>query len=592
MQTQILDYDLVVIGGGTAGPMAAIKAKAANPALRVLLIDKANVKRSGAISMGMDGLNNAIIPGHATPEQYTKEITIANDGIVNQATVYAYAKHSFETIQQLDKWGVKFEKDETGDYAVKKVHHMGAYVLPMPEGHDIKKVLYRQLKRAQVKISNRIVTTRLLTDSDGSINGVMGFDCRTGDFYVIKTKAAILCCGAAGRLGLPSSGYLMGTYENPTNAGDGYAMAYHAGAELSNLECFQINPLIKDYNGPACAYVTGPLGGFTANSKGERFIECDYWSGQMMWEFYQELQSGNGPVFLKLDHLAEETIQTIEEILHTNERPSRGRFHEGRNTDYREDMVEMHISEIGFCSGHSASGVWVNEKAETTVKGLYSAGDMAAVPHNYMLGAFTYGWFAGVNAATYIAERDAQGQFSELDQNQIDAEQQRVFAPLIRGQQNEPGLAPEQVEYKLRRMVNDYLQPPKTRQKMEIGLRRFEEIKSDIAQLKASNPHELMRAAEVSVIRDCAEMAARASLFRTESRWGLYHYRADFPQKNDQDWFCHAHLKKDSSGNMVSLKKPVEPYLIPIEQDEAQSYQKLRIQQSNKELGNKQLAEI
>lgn len=576
MQTHTLDYDLVVIGGGTAGPMAAIKAKAANPALRVLLIDKANVKRSGAISMGMDGLNNAIIPGHATPEQYTREITIANDGIVNQATVYAYAKYSFETIQQLDKWGVKFEKDETGDYAVKKVHHMGAYVLPMPEGHDIKKVLYRQLKRAQVKISNRIVTTRLLTDADGAINGVVGFDCRSGDFYVIKTKAAILCCGAAGRLGLPSSGYLMGTYENPTNAGDGYAMAYHAGAELSNLECFQINPLIKDYNGPACAYVTGPLGGFTANSKGERFIECDYWSGQMMWEFYQELQSGNGPVFLKLDHLAEETIQTIEEILHTNERPSRGRFHEGRNTDYREDMVEMHISEIGFCSGHSASGVWVNEKAETSVKGLYSAGDMAAVPHNYMLGAFTYGWFAGVNAAEYIASRD----FTDLDQAQIDAEQQRIFAPLIRSQRDEQGLPPEQVEYKLRRMVNDYLQPPKTRQKMEIGLRRFEEIKADIAQMRANNPHELMRAAEVSVIRDCAEMAARASLFRTESRWGLYHYRADFPTKNDQDWFCHAHLKKDSNGNMVSLKRPVEPYILPIDAQDADSYQKLRVKTS------------
>lgn len=571
MTTHVLEYDIVVVGGGTAGPMAAIKAKERDPSLRVLLLEKAHVKRSGAISMGMDGLNNAVIPGHATPEQYTREITIANDGIVDQEAVHAYARHSFATIEQLDRWGVKFEKDGTGDYAVKKVHHMGAYVLPMPEGHDIKKVLYRQLKRARIAITNRIVVTRVLTDAQGRASGVLGFDCRTAEFHVIRAKAVILCCGAAGRLGLPASGYLMGTYENPTNAGDGYAMAYHAGAALANLECFQINPLIKDYNGPACAYVTGPLGGFTANGKGERFIECDYWSGQMMWEFYQELQSGNGPVFLKLDHLAEETIQTIEQILHTNERPSRGRFHAGRGTDYRQQMVEMHISEIGFCSGHSASGVYVNARAETTVPGLYAAGDMAAVPHNYMLGAFTYGWFAGQNAADYVAGRA----HAPVDDEQVATERTRVLAPLLR----ERGLAPAQVEYKLRRMVNDYLQPPKVTRKMEIGLQRFDSITEDIESIKADHPHELMRAAEVRAIRDCAEMAARASLFRTESRWGLYHHRVDFPQRNDAEWFCHTWLRKGADGAMRSEKRAVEPYVVPLADDERSAYAHLRIRE-------------
>lgn len=571
MNTIETEVDVLVIGGGTAGPMAAVKAKQANPALRVLLLEKANVKRSGAISMGMDGLNNAVLPGHATPEQYVREITIANDGIVNQKAVMAYAANSHAMVEELDRWGVKFEKDETGDYAVKKVHHMGSYVLPMPEGHDIKKVLYRQLKRTRVEITNRLVATRLLTH-DGRIAGAMAFDCRTADFHVIRAKSVVLSCGAAGRLGLPASGYLFGTYENPTNAGDGYSMAYHAGAELSGIECFQINPLIKDYNGPACAYVTGPFGGYTTNAQGQRFIECDYWSGQMMWEFYRELQGGNGPVFLKLDHLAEETIQQIETILHTNERPSRGRFHAGRGTDYRERMVEMHISEIGLCSGHSASGVWVNEQAQTTVAGLHSAGDMAAVPHNYMLGAFVYGRLAGESSAAFCAAHD----FAPVDAGQVEAERARVHAPLLRGAEQQ-GLPPSQVEFKLRRMVNDYLQPPKVTKKMEIGLERFEAIREDLDRLQARDPHELMRALEVHAIRDCAEMAARASLFRTESRWGLYHARVDYPERNDADWRVHVQLHKDAQGRMSCFKRAIEPYIVPVDQADSSAYARLRI---------------
>ncbi|HEY7772785.1 MAG TPA: fumarate reductase/succinate dehydrogenase flavoprotein subunit [Marinagarivorans sp.] len=569
----VIDVDILVIGGGTAGPMAAVTAKENNPDAKVMLLEKANVKRSGAISMGMDGLNNAVVPGHSTPEDYVKEITTANDGIVLQDGVLAYAERSFGMIQKLDSWGVYFQKDETGEFDMKKVHHLGTYVLPMPEGHNVKKILYRRLRRHRVVVENRLQAIRLLKDKTGSACGCIALSTREGTVSVIRAKAVIMCTGAAGRIGLPASGYLYGTYENPSNCGDGHSMAYHVGAELSGLECYQINPLLKDYNGPACAYVTGPLGGYTANAKGDRFIECDYWSGQMMMEFYNELQGGNGPVFLKLDHLAEETIQEIEHVLHTNERPSRGRFHDGRGTDYRSSMVEMHISEIGFCAGHSASGVWINEKGETTVPGLYGAGDMASIPHSYMLGAFVYGDICGENAAEYARDRE----FAELDEAYILSERDRILAPLKRTD----GIPPNQFEYKLRRLVNDYLQPPKVTKKMDIGLARIMAMEADIPLLHARDPHELLRANEAQHILDCAKMAAVASMYRQESRWGLYHNYVDYPQTNDADWFCHVQLFKDDNNQMTCKKRPVKPYVVELDEHEKTAYQQMRVQQAN-----------
>ncbi|MBV9949348.1 MAG: fumarate reductase/succinate dehydrogenase flavoprotein subunit [Myxococcales bacterium] len=568
MERASTEADIIVVGGGSAGATAAIRAQEMLPRGRVVLLEKAHVKRSGAIAIGMDGLNNAIIPGHATPEQYVKEITTANEGIVNQRAVLAYALQSFTMIERLDRWGVKFQKTESGDFDVKKVHHQGRYVLPMPEGYDLKKILTRLIKRAGVQVLNRFAATRVLLDR-GRVAGVIGFDVRTGEVRVVRGKAVILCCGASGRLGLPASGYLYGTYENPSNAGDGYSMAYHAGAELTGIECFQINPLIKDYNGPACAYVTGPLGGHTVNARGDRFIQSDYWSGQMMFEFYRELQSENGPVYLKLTHLAPETLAEIAGILHRTERPSRGRFHEGRRHSYGSDLVEMHISEIGLCSGHSASGVWVNERGETTVPGLYAAGDMACVPHNYLLGALTYGWICAESALAYAAEAPPP----EVDREQADAEHARIVAPLSRPR----GIPHHQYEYKVRRLVNDYLQPPKSANRMTLGLDHFVRLQEELDEVGAAEPHEMMRVAECGFIRDCAEMAARASLFRTESRWGLYHHRLDYPEPNDRDWFVHVNIKKGDDGRMTIFKRPVDPYVIPMTKDELAGYSGLRV---------------
>ena len=552
-----LSCDVLVVGGGTAGTMAALSA--AEHGANVLLLEKAHVRHSGALAMGMDGVNNAVIPGKATPEDYVREITRANDGIVDQRTVFQTATRGFDMVQRLERYGVKFEKDEYGEYAVRQVHRSGRYVLPMPEGRDVKKVLYRVLRtreyRERIQIENRVMPVRVLT-RDGRAVGAVGFDTRSGEFVTVSAGAVILATGPCGRLGLPASGYLYGTYENPTNAGDGYAMAYHAGAELSGIECFQINPLIKDYNGPACAYVANPFGGYQVNNRGERFVDCDYWSGQMMSEVARELESDRGPVYLKLSHLPEETIGQLEGILHTTERPTRGTFHAGRGHDYRTHDVEMHISEIGLCGGHSASGVWVDENGATTVPGLYAAGDLACVPHNYMIGAFVFGDLAGTHAAEVGRPAPAT-----LPEDQVVDAHELIHRPL----RHPDGPPQPQVEYKLRRFVNDYVAPPKSAANLEIAVETFQRMAGEIAGMGARTPHELMRCAEVTFIRDCAEMAARASLVRTESRWGLYHDRTDHPGRDDGDWFFHLNVRRRADGEMEFVKRPVNGYLVPVD---------------------------
>ena len=159
----------------------------------------------------------------------------------------------------------------------------------------------------------------------------------------------------------------------------------------------------------------------------------------------------------------------------------------------------------------------------------------------------------------------------------VSAEQQRVLAPTKR----QDGLPPNQIEYKTRRLVNDYLQPPKVTRKMELAQQRFAEVREDIeTAMYVRDSHELMRALEAQSILDCAEMAAAASLYRTESRWGLYHNRVEYPDRDDNNWFCHSILTKGSSGRPTLTKKAIAPYIIALEEHERDAYHRQRIPSS------------
>jgi succinate dehydrogenase/fumarate reductase flavoprotein subunit len=193
---------------------------------------------------------------------------------------------------------------------------------------------------------------------------------------------------------------------------------------------------------------------------------------------------------------------------------------------------------------------------------------MACVPHNYLLGALTFGKICAENALRYGADLPLATGLED----QIAAERERVLAPLARPH----GIPHHQFEYKVRRLVNDYLQPPKSGFRLEAGLSHFLRAEQELAEVGATSPHELMRVHEGHFIRDCAEMAARASLFRKESRWGLYHYRQDYPELDDRDWFLHVNLKRNAAGEMTTFTRPVAPYIVPLNQSELRGYHGLR----------------
>ncbi|MFQ6054046.1 MAG: FAD-binding protein, partial [Candidatus Bathyarchaeia archaeon] len=367
---------------------------------------------------------------------------------------------------------------------------------------------------------------------------------------VCPAKATILTTGCAGRFGLPKSGYIYGTYEFPGNAGDGSSMAYRAGAELTGFEYLQILPLIKEFNGPSL-YVAQVRGAEVVNALGEK-VGGRLGEGEMvaMRAIYEEFKADRSPIYLDMRSLPEEKIEEIEAVMFGSERPTRRSFFKGRGIDFRKDTVELHITEPYLCGGHGLSGVVINVDAETSLEGLFAAGDVTAVPWQYLTGAFVYGAVAGENAARYASDAE----MPEVDAGAVLSERTRLERHLAVSD----GIDPATFEYKLRRMINDYIAPPKSETKLMTALNWIKRFRRDLERVKADDLHELMRVTELYCILDCAELSTRASLERRESRWGLAHYRIDYPERDDENWLKHIILQKDAeTGEMRVRTRPV-----------------------------------
>ncbi|MGB9699272.1 MAG: FAD-binding protein, partial [Thermodesulfobacteriota bacterium] len=515
MEDYMLSADILVIGGGSAGCMAANRALELRPDLKVIIFEKGDIKYSGSIARGMDALNIVVIPDFTTPELYLEAITLSCAGIVDSAPSLEMANRSFALLKKLESWGVYFPKDKNGNYRTLQYHPKGQFLTAMEEP-NLKVLISQKALEKGAKALNRIMGLELLME-ENRVVGAVGIHVRTGELITCKAKAVILAAGGTARFSLPNSGYLYGTFDYPGNTGDGYVMAFKAGARLTGMEYCQRTMLIKDANIPLLA-ITLTRGGRLLDIYDEILMEGQCHDLQIMEQAFQQ---GRGPLRIRLSHLRPELIEEIEHILFTTERPVQERFFKGRGINFRERDIELWPTECQLCGGHGMAGIMINEKAETLVPGLYAAGDVACVPKQHLTGAFVFGEIAAEQAVQYISMIKSQPRIDPQQIKRIKDERNKRFSNTGRD------IDIREWEYKVRRLIGDYVISPKNEYKLLRWLEWAERLKIEgLNQVAASDGHELSKAFEIDHIIQCASFSARAALERKESRWGMAHYRS------------------------------------------------------------------
>jgi adenylylsulfate reductase subunit A len=573
MKIEKIKTDLLIIGGGTAGCYAAITASTLGAAkdvadIKILVVEKANIKRSGCLAAGVNALNAYITEGR-TPKDYVEYAKKDADGIVREDLLYSISEKFNEVTAHLEKLGLVILKDKDGKYVTRGNRNIKI------NGENIKPILAAAVAKApNVQVLNH-VNIFDFSVHDNRIDGAFGFGIENDTFYAIEARAVIIATGGAAGLYRPNnpgfSRHKM--WYPPFNTGAGYAMGIRHGAEMTTFEMRFIALRCKDTIAPTGTLAQG-VGAKQINSLGEVY-ETKYGisTSERVYGTVAENLEGRGPCYLRTVGITPAQEDSLLKA-YLNMAPSQTIRWIENGTPSKEN-VEIEGTEPYIVGGHTASGYWVDTKRATTIDGLYAAGDVAGgAPQKYVTGALAEGEIAAKSAVEYINAVDCrtplQGVRNDVDadpREDVDAKATIKEAEIARHvaeietylSQKNSLYTTEQLEEAMQIAMDEYAGGIKTgygysEKQLNIAKEKIDEIESLTDKLSAADLQEVMYIYELKErLTVCKSVIAHLKA-RHETRWHSFAENLDYPEKDNANFRKYVNSRLENGEIKIILR--------------------------------------
>jgi adenylylsulfate reductase subunit A len=603
IKTVFEDCDILVVGGGMGGTGAAYEARYWGRDLKIVVAEKANIDRSGAVAQGLYAINcyMGMQWDENQPEDHVRYARNDLMGLVREDLAYDMARHVDSTVHKFEEWGLPMMRDpKTGRY-----QREGKWQI-MIHGESYKPIVAEAARKSADKIYNRIMITHLLMDESkpNRVGGAVGFNVRTGDFHVFRAKAVIIGAGGASHIFKPRSiGEGMGrTWYAPWSSASAYALPIMVGAKMTQMENRIVLCRFKDGYGPVGAYFLH-LKTYTQNAYGDQYeanwyehtkaLVGDYIDHQPTptclrnHAFIEEVKAGRGPIHMVTKEAFQDPhLETVGWENFLGMTISQAVVWASQDIDPKYINPELTTSEPYVMGSHATcSGAWASGPEDIspdeyywgynrmmTVDGLFGAGDaLGGTAHAFSSGSFTEGRLAAKAAVKYI--RDYKNDQIKISDKQYEDLKQTIFQPLdnyqigsneITGGSVSPSyIIPLHGLQRLEKIMDEYaggisVNYMTNEPMLKRGLELLATLQEDLDHMGAEDLHQLQRAWELKHRTIASESVVHHTLFRKETRWPGYYYRGDHMKLDDDNWHCLTLSHRDpDSGEWTMEKAPV-----------------------------------